>query len=163
MDWTFLPWIKFNGLQWINVERMRSQSRRSRHFLPGAGAGAGALKTFYLELEPESEQKCFPGAGAGAGTVKKFQGSASLGIRVAIGSVFFLLRLDSDWLPVGLYLTPSPPKWRNNHPLLGTRLPFSAPSAHFKFVFHIRILSGNSTILIKYRRTYLPVDLSPAP
>ena len=82
MDWTFLPWIKFNGLQWINDEKMwsrsRSRSRRSRHILPGAGAGAGALRTFYLEPEPESEPKCLPGAGAGAGAVKKFHGSASL-------------------------------------------------------------------------------------
>ena len=36
------------------------------------GAGAGALRTFYLEAEPEP--KCFPGAG----TVKTFHGSASL-------------------------------------------------------------------------------------
>ena len=47
---------------------------RSRHFLPGAGAGA--LKTFCLE--PEPEPKCFPGAGVGAGAVKKIHGSASL-------------------------------------------------------------------------------------
>ena len=75
MDWTFLPRIEFNGLQWISDEKVRSWSR---HFLSGAGAGAGALRTFYLEPEPEPEPKCFPGAGAGAGAVKNFHGSASL-------------------------------------------------------------------------------------
>ena len=41
---------------------------------PGAKAGAGAFKSFYLE--PEPEPKCIPRAGAGA--VKKFHGTASL-------------------------------------------------------------------------------------
>ena len=57
MDWTFLSWIEFITLKWIDIEKMQSRSR-SRHFLPGAGAGA--VKTFYLE--PESEPKCFPRA-----------------------------------------------------------------------------------------------------
>ena len=43
-------------------------SRRRRYVLPGAGA----LRTFYLE--PEPEPKCF----AGAGAVKNCHGSASL-------------------------------------------------------------------------------------
>ena len=51
MDWTSLPWIEFNGLQWINVEKMlsrsRSRSRRSRPLLPRAGAGAEAVKNFH--------------------------------------------------------------------------------------------------------------------
>ena len=73
MDWTFLPWIEFISLHWINVEKMWSRSW-NRHFLPGAGA----VNTFYLKPEPESEPKCFPRAGAGAGDAKNFHGSASL-------------------------------------------------------------------------------------
>ena len=48
--------------------------RRSRHILPGAGAGAEL--SFYSVLEPEP--KCLLGAGAGAGADSDVHGSASL-------------------------------------------------------------------------------------
>ena len=65
MNWNSLSWIEFKRLKWINVEKMQS---RSRHFLPGARA----LRTLYLEPEPESEPECFPGAGAGGRNRQKF-------------------------------------------------------------------------------------------
>ena len=70
-----------NGLFFCNGSNLKNFNG-SVFRICGAGAGAGALKTFCLEPESEPEPKCFPGAGVGAGAVKNFHGSASLVSRI---------------------------------------------------------------------------------
>ena len=110
--------------------RSRSRCSRSRHVLPRAGAGS--LRTFYLEPEP----KCFPGTGAGA--VKNFRVFASL-TRIQLDQLRFLGFPADDrvWIPT----------WVNAHEFLTTS------RSEYRKMLYTGVVE--KAIIFPFRKTYI--------